>query len=347
MLHVDRENCFKELRASRRYSYLASFPLRSKKTAMFFKEATEDCSPMHIKDLLFAVCPHLSAIKKERKDRIIKNIITLLRGRGQIIFPSGLTVRVDKENLKDVLNLYIFSLKYDVNLSYEWKFDAEKNVLTTHTGIKFTIKGFDPIIFVETFLYDIHFIDFDLNGKTVVHAGAYVGDAALYYASKGATVYAFEPQPSCYNIALKNLELNPELKSKIILKNYAIGDDGEIEFPDMDCSGGASYYNSYRRRVKIRSVSISTILKEFDLDHPNILDLDIKGNEFKVINDKSIEKFDIIRIEYNTVIDGKKIGDRDYLIERLKEYGFTKIRIYKHNELPLDLSTNGTIFAQK
>lgn len=299
-----------------------------------------------IRGLLY-VCPSLDLIKKEGIKRIIKNIITLLRGKGQIIFPNGLAIKVDKENLRDVLQLYLFALKYNVDLLNDWKFSAEESTLTTPSGIKFTIKGFDPTIFAETFLYDIHFIDFDLKGRTVVHAGAYVGETALYYASKGAFVYAFEPQPSCYSIALKNLELNPELKSRIILKNYAIGEDGEIEFPDMNCSGGASYFTEYNRKVKVRSVSISTILKEFNLDHPNILDLDIKGNEFKVIDDKSIEKFDIIRIEYNTVIDGKKIGDRDYLIERLKEHGFTKIRIYKHNELPLDLSTNGTILAHK
>ena len=302
---------------------------------------------MNIIDLLLLACPYLGIAKKERKDKVIKNVITLIRRKGQIVFPNGLTIKVSRDNFKDVFDLYIFSLKYNVDLINDWKFDAEKNVLTTPTGIKFTIKGFDHIIFAETFLYDIHFIDFDLKGKTVVHAGAYVGETALYYASKGAIVYAFEPQPSCYSIALKNLELNPELKSRIILKNYAIGEDREIEFPDMDCSGGASYFTEYNKKVKVRSVSISTILREFNLSHPNILDLDIKGNEFKVIDDKSIENFDIVRIEYSTVINGKKVGDRDYLIEKLKQYGFTKIRVYKHNELPFDLSTHGTIFAQK
>ena len=301
---------------------------------------------MLIARALSYVCPSLDVIKEEKR-RIVRNIITLLRGKGQITFPNELTVKVNKENLRDVLKLYLFSLKYKVDLLNDWKFNAEEYILLTPNGIKFTIKGFDPTIFAETFLYDIHFIDFDLKGKTVVHAGAYVGETALYYASKGATVYAFEPQPTCYSIALKNLELNPELKSKIILKNYAIGEDGEIEFPDMDCSGGASYFTKFSKRVKIRSLSISTILKEFNLDHPNILDLDIKGNEFKVINDISIAKFDIVRIEYNTIIDGKKIGERDYLIKKLKEYGFTKIRIYKHNEMPVDLFTNGIILAYR
>ncbi|BFI73747.1 hypothetical protein YN1_7340 [Nanoarchaeota archaeon] len=293
------------------------------------------------------ICYYLYLSQYQNKKDIIKNFLTYIRKNGKIIFPNGFTIQVNKNNFKDIFNLYIFSLKYGVEIGKEWKYDKDKNIIITPDGIKFTIKGFDHIIFAETFLYDIHFIDYDLTNKIVIHGGAYVGDTALYYAKKGAIVYAFEPQPSCYKIALENLELNPELKDKIILKNYVIGDDGEIEFPDLDCHGGASYYTNTYKKVKVRSVSISTILREFNIKHPNILDLDIKGNEFKVIEDKALEKFDIVRIEYSTIIDNKKIGNRDYLIEKLKEYGFNKIRIYKHNELFYDLSAHGTILAQK
>ena len=104
-----------------------------------------------IRGLLYA-CPSLDVIKKEKKTRIIKNILTILRGKGQIIFPNGLAIKVDKENLRGVLQLYLFALKYNVDLLNEWKFDVEENILTTPSGIKFTLKGFDPTIFAETFL---------------------------------------------------------------------------------------------------------------------------------------------------------------------------------------------------
>ncbi|ADX84938.1 FkbM family methyltransferase [Saccharolobus islandicus] len=146
---------------------------------------------------------------------------------------------------------------------------------------------------------------------------------------------------------MQNPRLNPELSSRIVLKNWAIGEDGEIEFPQTRCNGGISAYDNYKEKVKVRSVSISTILNEFNITNPDILDLDIKGAEFQVINDKAIQKFQVVRIEYLTVINGKKIGDLNYLIEKLKAYRFTKIRIYKHNELPLSISVNGTILASK
>jgi len=52
-------------------------------------------------------------------------------------------------------------------------------------------------------------------------------------------------------------------------------------------------------------------------------------------------------LEYSTSIDDKKIGERQQLIEKLKEYGFNKIRIFKHNELRYDLTDHGTIEATK
>ncbi|MFP3167300.1 MAG: FkbM family methyltransferase [Candidatus Nanopusillus sp.] len=196
-------------------------------------------------------------------------------------------------------------------------------------------------------MYDSHFVDFDLTGKIVIHAGAYVGETALYYANRGAIVYAFEPNPDCYRIASLNLKLNPELAKNIVLENYAIGEDSYVEFPNIKCNGGASVYSNIKDKVKVRSMSISTILKEFKINNPDILDIDIKGEEFKVINDRSLEKFKIIRIEYITEIEGKKLGSVDDIINKLREYGFNKIRIYKHNELEYDLSKHGTIYAVK
>ncbi|WP_238525249.1 FkbM family methyltransferase [Saccharolobus islandicus] len=276
-----------------------------------------------------------------------KNILPLLLKKGKITFPNGFSITVNKENFRDVLALYLFSIKYGVNIGDEWKVNEEHYTIATPDGIKFSLRGFDHIIFAETFLYDTHFTDFDLNGRIVIHAGAYVGETALYYAKKGAYVYAFEPQLDCYEIAKHNLELNPDLAKKVTLKNWAIGHDDDLEFPSIECNGDMSLFKESSKKMRIRSVSISTILKEFNILNPDILDLDIKGAEFYVINDKSLEKFRVIRIEYETLINGKKVGDPNYLIDKLKSYGFNKIRIYKHNELPFPLSVNGTIVAYK
>ena len=225
----------------------------------------------------------------------------------------------------------------------------KNNIITTLQGIKFDIKLFDEIIFAETFLHDIHFSDFDLRNKVVIQAGGFTGDTALYYANRGAKVYSFEPDPNSYEAAIRNLKLNPKLNKKIVFQNLAIDKDRTIEFPISDgSSGGSSIYNTDKNRtVRVRSVSIKTILNEFKIKNPFLLDLDIKGSEFNVINEKVLSKFEIIRIEYSTKIGDKKIGSRSYIIKKLKQYGFNNIRIYKHNYGIYDLSEHGTIEAKK
>jgi hypothetical protein len=136
------------------------------------------------------------------------------------------------------------------------------------------------------------------------------------------------------------------LAKHIILKNYAIGDDGYLNFPAIGSGGSSAYIESDKTR-RIREVSIKTILNEFNITRPFLLDLDIKGKEFEVVRDSSISEFEMVRIEYSTVIDGKKIGSRDDIVKILKRYGFNKIRIYKHNNFAYDLHEHGTIEAKK
>ena len=248
-----------------------------------------------------------------RKNRIIHNFVNLLKKDGNLILPNNFKLKFDENNKVDIQNLFILGIVYGVDFSYNpgyWNY--KDNIVTTPNNIKFNIKNFDPLIFSETFLNDIHFSDFDLKDKIVIQAGGFIGDTALYYAFRGAKIYSFEPDINSYNLALENIKLNPELSKNIVMKNYAIGNDGEIDFPlEINGSGGSSAYRLQNKKtIKVKSVSIDTILDEFNIENPFLLDLDIKGKEFEIINDKNISKFKIVRIEYSTRIDDKIIGNR-------------------------------------
>jgi FkbM family methyltransferase len=278
------------------------------------------------------------------------NLINLLKKRGCLIFKNNVKICFNEKSEKDVKNLFIFNKFHGVEFSDKqgyWHY--RDNIITTPDGIRFNIKKFDPLIFSETFLNDIHFSDFDLKNKIVIQAGGFIGDTALYYASRGAIIYSFEPEINSYNLALENIKLNPDLSKKIVMKNYALGKDEEMDFPiDPNVSGGSSAYNlENKKTVKVKSFSVSNILKEFSIERPFLLDLDIKGKEFEIINDKNIQKFEMVRIEYSKRIDNIKIGSRDDIIKKLGEYGFSKIRIFKHNHLSFDLMVHGTLEAKK
>ncbi|MGC8982067.1 MAG: FkbM family methyltransferase, partial [Minisyncoccia bacterium] len=253
------------------------------------------------------------------------NLLNLNKKTGKLVCRNGFILNFDQTNKKYVKSLFYFSLLDGVLFSNKkgyWHY--KDNIITTPQGIKFDVHSFDELIFSETFLYDIHFSDFDLNNKIVVQAGGFTGDTALYYAYRGAKVYSFEPNPESYNLALLNLKLNPKLKRKIVFKNWAIDKDGFVSFHiDVDASGGSSIYNKGGNVIRVKSRSIGSILQIFNIKNPYLLDLDIKGSEFKVINEEVLSRFKIIRIEYSIRAKNKNL---DMIIKRLKQLGFNKIR---------------------
>lgn len=281
------------------------------------------------------------------------NMLNLNKKKGRFICRNGFVLKFDKINKDYIKALFYFSVFDGVLFSDKKKsyWNYKNNIITTPQGIKFDVRSFDELIFSETFLHDIHFSDFNLNNKIVVQAGGFTGDTALYYAHRGAKVYSFEPDPNSYNLAILNLSLNnAKLRRRVVFQNLAIGKDEIVRFPintDVNSGGISIYKTGKNKTVKIRSASIKTILDEFKIKRPYLLDLDIKGSEFDIINEKVISKFEIVRIEYSTKIGDKKLGTRDYIIKRLKQLGFKNIRIYKHNYGSYDLFEHGTIEAKK
>ena len=136
---------------------------------------------------------------------------------------------------------------------------------------------FDVYNAIETWVYDIHFLAFDMNKWFILDIGAYIGDTALYYAKRGAFVVAVEPLPDNYNIMLKNLELNPTLKARIIPINVAVsGIDGFVEFKhDYTVSGEGGIYGVGKLISRVRSMKLSTLIRE-------ISNMGVDLNQFKV-----------------------------------------------------------------
>lgn len=281
----------------------------------------------------------------------IKNPLILLRQKGVIRLSNGQAIPFNKKNKTDILYFVFFLLENGIfvgRAKTQWKFNERLGIVETPTGIKFNIEKFDAGIMAETFVRDVHFIE-GLKNKTVVQAGGFIGDTALYYASLGATIYSFEPNSDYFKVGLQNIELNPNLSPRIKFENLAIGEDGYVNFPLNDrLRGGGSIYNLEKMKtVRVKSASIETVLQEYDIESPFLLDLDIKGAEFTVLKDKSIGKFEKVRIEYSPYILKDSSASLSFLNDRLLEYGFKNIRIFKHSCGRDDLSIHGTLEAFK
>ena len=284
----------------------------------------------------------------------LRNPSVLLRRSGTLELTDGTKLPFRPENKSAALKLALFALDNGVRFGRSagtWRVDPEVRVIETPAGLRFLAESFDPTIFAETFLYDVHFVDFDLRDKVVVEGGAFVGDTALYYAQQGATVYSFEPDPRSFELARRNLELNPELGRSVTLTNWALGRDGEVDFPVAAGGGGSvSSRTTGAGRVRVRSAGIGTILDAFHIARPYLLHLDIKGEEFAVVADDRLASFERLRIEYSPYLGPRTgIGGRSLegLLGRLTQLGFEEIRVFKHNHLRYDLRNHGTIDARK
>ena len=212
----------------------------------------------------------------------------------------------------------------------------DKKIIQTSTGIKFYLDSIQPQnTIMETFVQKIHQLNSkdNWNDKIIVDVGAECGDTPLYFASLGATVYAFEPVKDHYDAMIRNLTLNPELAKKIIPINAAIGYDGILKFNQSSLakiSGVASFvYNVHGKNSKtfeIQGYSIKSAFEKFNIDHIDLLKMDCKGCEF-FLDKEDLKNVDKVKIEYLAGENTQKITE---LYKMLEDSGF-KNMIYRGN----------------
>ncbi len=226
-------------------------------------------------------------------------------------------------------------------------------VLRTPDGCLLALDSLDFIVFAETWVHDIHYLGFDLSDWFVLDVGAFVGDTALYYAKRGAFVVAVEPLPNNYEMLLKNLDLNPALKPRIVPINAAVaGEDGFMDFKYRGgIDGAASAYATSRFTARVKSMKLSTLIKELEgmgIDiskfKVRVLKADCKGCEYEIVDDDALRLFDIVKIEYISLVN----KTYHVLKEKLEAMGF-KCRAWAHNDIALriGLDRHGTLTCIK
>lgn len=225
-----------------------------------------------------------------------------------------------------------------------------KTIIETSAGIKFHIDKIDSWIFVETFILNIHEVDFSLKNKVVIDIGGNVGDSALYFASKGAKVVTVEPIDDNYTAMLENINLNKAIGKNIKTVKAAITEkDGKIAmyFSESGIYGGASFAkelqgSSQPDSALVEGYSLKTLFDKFNIKHVDLLKMDGKGCEFYLTkNELSI--VDAAKIEYARFGD-KKVTQ---ILITLKESGFEYV-LYLHSPLfGGNLANIGMIYAKK
>lgn len=224
-----------------------------------------------------------------------------------------------------------------------WFVSRDAGVITTPSGIVFALDTLDSLVLAETFLHDIHFAGHDLRGKLVVDVGAYRGDTALYFAQKGASVLAFEPDPTSFEMLQRNLALNPDLATRVQAFPWAVGTDGTATFhAGLGATSGSHAEGG--RVTSVKSVSLKTIVDSYCTSAPYLLKADCKGCEYQIVHEAVLSSFTNVAIEYSPL---PGIGGPDVVIQALRQRGFEVTRLFKPHWGFFSLGEGGVVCAQR
>jgi len=190
-------------------------------------------------------------------------------------------------------------------------------------GVKF--ENNSEILVLFEYFSDMGNAPFEnIENKVIVDIGANIADTALLFAKEGCEVFSYEPVPPTFEIASRNIDLNPNLKNNVHLFNKAVSDtEGtiEIRFGGQGTSLSSSIYSEEGQLYTVESVSLNKIISDLKDSGvtPNLLHMDCEGSEFDIVPISDLTIFEEVCIEHHQKMAGK---DHKILIDELINQGF-------------------------
>lgn len=178
-----------------------------------------------------------------------------------------------------------------------------------------------------------HWRAIDVKDSIVVDVGAFIGDSALLFVSKGAKrIYAFEPSPRFFRLACHNLRRH----KNVIVENIGIGGwnrttklSGNLMGKHLSETGDETAYI-----VSAKEVIERVVKKEGKID---LLKIDCEGFEFEIFESLAADDLYYVKsicVEIHSSHENadkleKKISSRGYkLIERTSDFGIVSSNCY-------------------
>lgn len=250
---------------------------------------------------------------------VIEKLITYIRNK---YYVSKFNNKVQEVGPKKIINW-----QYYINS----RSDRTDTLHTINFTDSYSImgRGIDLDSISETCVLDEYTKFVNINkGDIVFDIGSCVGDFAILAASKGARVFAFEPNPSSFEILLENIKIN-NLSELITPLNIGIGPKEDNLYIETNSKnmGGSSIVSQGDKRVKIDT--ISNVLKEYNINKIDLLKIDVEGYEYEIFSDSEascLDKISKIVGEYH-LLPEKPGNDFKLLKKQLNPY-FKKIIKY-------------------
>jgi FkbM family methyltransferase len=261
-----------------------------------------------ILDYLVAIIP-LNKVNDKIKDllvlrRTVKNWYSIL------IFRSGFKKTGFVMQLRDGKKIEIRKPEDYFSFWDHYFIKIDKRVIRFKFGSKRLKFYYDSKKQLANTLYLIkeQFIEkqynlLNIKNRIVVDIGANIGDSAIYFALKGAKkVYAFEPYPYSYKLAMRNIRLN-KLQNRIKLLNLGCyGKEGKIMIDTSYKNSSGADLKNFENGTVIHIITLGDLIRRFDIPKGAVLKMDCEGCEYGVLleaRNSDLRKFKQIVVEYH------------------------------------------------
>lgn len=191
-------------------------------------------------------------------------------------------------------------------------------------------------------------------GDFVIDIGANHGFFALYAASKGAEVFAFEPSPTVFKRLESNIRSNG-LEGQITARPWAIsGSPGEAQLLVTERLGGgmSTIHEGFAQKTKIPVTerlavechTLSEVLETFDIDTVRRCKIDAEGSELAILKGldrKDRARFESIVLEFH--LEAYRLQD---LLSELIGWGSHQVSLIDESEFSgnvLRVVSNGSL----
>ena len=146
----------------------------------------------------------------------------------------------------------------------------------------------DLDIFYEIFLKEVYKISGNSSSCTIVDAGANIGLASIYFLSKfpNATIISIEPDPENVEIFRKNLSHQIDAGSLKIIEAAIANEEAErfLSLSALKYNPKLISDSGDERAIKVNTVSMQAIFKQFSIADIELMKMDIEGGEEEIFS---------------------------------------------------------------
>lgn len=121
---------------------------------------------------------------------------------------------------------------------------------------------------------------------SVLDVGGWIGATALYAATRGRQVFAFEPDPVAFDRLRANINANPHLMNIEAIQAFVSDEPGEVRMGSRNKigdSGSSILFARGENSWSVPAIRLDQFIRSRGVPDPLFIKVDIEGAEYRVL----------------------------------------------------------------